>query len=223
MMTDMKRRHLLILLLLLLLGSPLLLPQVRWPVYGWLRGEAFYQGMPTSWWAKEIDTTYQPMLLWDISGKDASIQWCMQPSPSLWDEIRQQFGPSTTALPASIFAVGCPLLDGDPDALPVLLVLVRNESAKVRRAAIRGLWAEGEGKPEIISALIEAVRDTDAAVQEEAVAALQHFNSNVEAKAGANEAVHDPKPLPPALPVAAPGGIALAASGALAVDRLGEG
>lgn len=30
-----------VLLLLLLAVATLLLPQVRWPIYGWLRGEAF--------------------------------------------------------------------------------------------------------------------------------------------------------------------------------------
>jgi hypothetical protein len=30
------------------LSGLLLVPQVRWPIYGWLREEAFYQGRPTS-------------------------------------------------------------------------------------------------------------------------------------------------------------------------------
>ena len=51
----MKRRRLVLVFLLLpLLGGLLLIPQVRWPVYGWLRGEAFYQGMPTSYWRGRI-------------------------------------------------------------------------------------------------------------------------------------------------------------------------
>jgi hypothetical protein len=29
--------------LLLLVGGLLLVPQVRWPVFGWLKGDAFYQ------------------------------------------------------------------------------------------------------------------------------------------------------------------------------------
>ena len=34
------RRLLLILVLMLLVGTLLLVPSVRWPIYGWLRGEA---------------------------------------------------------------------------------------------------------------------------------------------------------------------------------------
>lgn len=49
-----RRRLLLILLLVLLLGSLLLVPSVRWPVYGWLRGEAFYKRIPVSWWKEEV-------------------------------------------------------------------------------------------------------------------------------------------------------------------------
>jgi hypothetical protein len=45
----MKRRCLLVILpLLLLLGGLLLVPSVRWPLYGWLRGVAFYTGMATT-------------------------------------------------------------------------------------------------------------------------------------------------------------------------------
>ena len=56
----MLKRHrlMLVLGLLFLLGSPLLMPSVRWSVYGWLREEAFYQGMPTSWWASEIQESF---------------------------------------------------------------------------------------------------------------------------------------------------------------------
>src|SRR5271154_6264238 len=55
-MTRIKHRLrlCLVLLLLLLVSGLLLAPSVRWPIYGWLRGEAFYQGMPTSYWRSEI-------------------------------------------------------------------------------------------------------------------------------------------------------------------------
>jgi hypothetical protein len=38
-----RRRLFLLLVLLLLIGGAFLVPSVRWPIYGWLRGEAFYQ------------------------------------------------------------------------------------------------------------------------------------------------------------------------------------
>ena len=49
-MIRRRWRLLLALTLLLLAGGLALVPGVRWPVYGWLRGEAFYQGRPTSYW-----------------------------------------------------------------------------------------------------------------------------------------------------------------------------
>lgn len=50
----MKRRWLLRLALLLLVGTSSLLPPVYWRVIGWTRGEAFYQGRPTSYWRTQI-------------------------------------------------------------------------------------------------------------------------------------------------------------------------
>jgi len=53
----MKRRWrswLALLVLLLLVSSLLLVPSVRWAVHGWLKGEAFYQGKPTSYWREQI-------------------------------------------------------------------------------------------------------------------------------------------------------------------------
>src|SRR5262245_58762492 len=55
-MKGMKRRWRLWLglMLLLMLGAALLHPAVRWPLIGWLKREAFYDGMPTSYWRSQI-------------------------------------------------------------------------------------------------------------------------------------------------------------------------
>src|ERR1043166_149159 len=50
---SMKRRWKLWLSLLILAGSLFALPAVHWRVIGWVRGEAFYQGRPTSYWSME--------------------------------------------------------------------------------------------------------------------------------------------------------------------------
>ena len=54
MIGKRRRPTLVLVLVLLLVGGLLLVPSIRWPVYGWLRGEAFYQGLPTSYWRAEI-------------------------------------------------------------------------------------------------------------------------------------------------------------------------
>jgi hypothetical protein len=55
-MKAMKRclRLCLGLVALLLFGAVLLLPAVRWRIVGWVKGEAFYQGRPTSFWSDVI-------------------------------------------------------------------------------------------------------------------------------------------------------------------------
>jgi hypothetical protein len=182
-----KRRWQLRLSLLLLCGL-LLLPQVRWPVYGWLRGEAAYQGMPVSWWAREIEESYHPSYF----GKLLLDEPCPRPTDwevtrpaSLWDQLQQRLRPETTAMPVSDSIIGGgPLLDGDSTALPVLLSLIRNQSAKVRRVSIAGLLAQGKPQPEVVAALLEAMTDPDAAVRRDAMTALQRLDPEVAAKAG---------------------------------------
>lgn len=72
--------------LLLLVGGLLLVPSVRWPVFGWLRGEAFYQRMPTSWWASEIEGRYEPLEVQiDTKRRLWGTCWVVQAPNSPWD------------------------------------------------------------------------------------------------------------------------------------------
>ncbi len=57
----MSRRVLLragVLLGAVLACALLALPSIRWPLWGWMRGEAFYEGRPTSYWRWEIHVYY---------------------------------------------------------------------------------------------------------------------------------------------------------------------
>jgi len=178
-----RRRLWLVLLLLLLVGGLLLVPSVRWPVYGWLRGQAFYQGMPTSWWTKEIEEShhYIPFVESEDGG---TSEWCVETSVSLWDQWLLRLKPRPTAIPVPEIILSSPLLMGDPQALPVLLALVRGDSAKGRRVAIRGLLAQGKPNPEVVQALLAAIGDSDNEVRQDAIAALQYIDPDAAAKAG---------------------------------------
>src|SRR5262249_40577366 len=80
----------LVLVLLLLVAGLALVPQVRWPIYGWFRGEAFYQGMPTSWWAQEIRESYRPVAVAEAiavvveGGPAANEMTAAEPGPTEW-------------------------------------------------------------------------------------------------------------------------------------------
>jgi len=78
---------------------------------------------------------------------------------------------------------GGPLLDGDPAAFPMLLVLVRSESAKVRQVAISGLLVQDKQTPEIFQALLQVIEDTDDMVRRDARKALQQLDPEAAAKA----------------------------------------
>ena len=181
------RRVFLVLVLLLLVGGMLLVPSVRWPIYGWLRGEAFYQDMPTSWWASEIRERYQHFpyeLVVDNKPDQGPLTWHVVARSPLWDQVWQQL--KTTSPSGQMWDVefGGPLLDGDLAALPVLLALIRNDSAKVRRVAISGLYVQGKERPEVVAALVEAAEDPDNEARQDARVTLQLLEPEDAAKAG---------------------------------------
>src|SRR5262245_47629435 len=51
---TMKKRRVYYLLLLIILAAFAVWLEPTRIVWGWLRGEAFYQGRPTSWWRREL-------------------------------------------------------------------------------------------------------------------------------------------------------------------------
>jgi len=120
----MKHRwRLMAVFVLLLLTGLLLVPQVRWPVYGWVRGEAFYQGMPTSWWNHEVRR-----IDWDrivispapILAQNSVPAWMPEPIKWLWDP--PMYGLDLVLAPSR-------------EAIPVLAELMRDEDNTVRRRA----------------------------------------------------------------------------------------
>src|SRR5271165_4654953 len=48
------------LMILFLINGLFLLPLVRWQLVGWVKGEAFYMGQPTSYWAAELQQWGDP-------------------------------------------------------------------------------------------------------------------------------------------------------------------
>jgi hypothetical protein len=54
----MRRRWRLLfgLALVLLVGASLLHPAIHWRLIGWAKGEAFYEGRPTTYWRRQIQS-----------------------------------------------------------------------------------------------------------------------------------------------------------------------
>ena len=143
-----------VLLLIALLIAAALYECSTHVVRGWLRGEAFYDGRPTSYWRSELD-------LWDVrrtNGLGSSINMIdpnrqfyfidprdENPFETSWKRWLRMPRPVDPKLrtPASMY--GPRILQRDEAAGPVLHVLVEDPSPKIRCLARIGLGMNVEG------------------------------------------------------------------------------
>jgi len=131
------RRIVLVLAVLVVLASIFFHPAVYWPVTGWLRGEAVYRGMPTSYWRKAI---------WLWGSDSAALSWI--------DKARVGMGFSRSEAVPRPAVIGndwdwqaSRASDVDPAAIPVLRELLADENKFVRvqsAHAIKGLADNGK-------------------------------------------------------------------------------
>lgn len=114
-------------------------PDVHWYVIGVVRGEAFYQGRPTSWWAWHVESSYEPAPFVPAKGNEiVPPHWMLLTPPSIADRLLAWPGPPPT--PWFSDAI---LSHGFGDAIPVLLELLPNPSVKVRQLAVFALRCLG--------------------------------------------------------------------------------
>ena len=99
-------------------------------VRGWLWGEAFFEGRPTSYWADEIER-------WDYTCTICEEEQYVRRSP--WPRFVQGYLPEPDARWPRLF-------DGDADGLPVLQELRTHPSVKVRDWARIGIARIGNAE-----------------------------------------------------------------------------
>jgi hypothetical protein len=195
----MKRRWRLRLTLLLILlgGVSLLHPAVHWRLLGWARGEAFYDGRPTSWWVEDIEKHFSavtwtqlgllgsgqeiPPELWQITDWTRSM-------PPPWWEWRPSWwgGDNANQLVQWLVAMGqAPLVNGDPTALPVLLELLRRPELKARQVAVTGLEKLARQEPAAMASLRAAANDPDPAVRRQVQQSLERLDERIPEPAAA--------------------------------------
>src|SRR5262249_53087369 len=136
-MLDMTKRRLLRWsLILLILAAFAVWQEPTRVVWGWLRGEAFYQGRPTSWWAKELNQWdfSRSFALMNINGERIcreSYHYARENS-EFESFCERGFGLHTERpVPEA--------LQGDPAAEAVLAALADHPSERVRKMAEHGL------------------------------------------------------------------------------------
>jgi hypothetical protein len=143
-------------------------PAIYWPVTGWLRGEAFYQGRPTSYWSQAI---------WTWGNDSAAGTWLDQarvsvgmrksepvPRPPV---IGEDDPYSWYPVPANLLALRP--TDVDPAAVPVLLELVgekRPETAKTPEEVVRQLLRDQKQFVRIQAALAIMALSRDGKIPE---------------------------------------------------------
>jgi hypothetical protein len=158
-------------LLALLGGAVFVLPPVYWRLAGWARGEAFYEGRPTSYWSREVRERYGFMARPDVQWPLAR-QWVARSEPPALDQWLGELGLCAPPL----VGYGTPYIQSDPAAINVLLELLADADPNVRQFACRGIGGVGVEAPAVRPALLEALNDTDSEVRDEAAYALMQID-----------------------------------------------
>jgi HEAT repeats len=156
----MSRRVLLragLLLLGVVLACGLLaLPNVRWPLWAWLRGERFYRGWPTSYYRETLKRPFDSRNGWYFAAPDGYWGVMLPPSP-LPLESRPQVAAvyrrlGLTPRPKVVF-----YLSEVEQVLPMLTELLRDDDARVAANAARILGQMGSRARPAVPALLAAV------------------------------------------------------------------
>jgi hypothetical protein len=110
-------------------------------VWGWLRGEAFYQGRPTSWWAQRIAPWRSRNVVISSDGGPIGSGWRSEEhhygaEKSRWSKWIDRFQPLSESTWPTV-------LDGDESAASVLRELLEHPDSMVRDWASEGLRRVG--------------------------------------------------------------------------------
>jgi hypothetical protein len=141
-------------------------------IIGWWRGEAKYQGKYTNYWERELqDFRVQET---GPSGHDVRFGVGIHRTPkSKWEEWCQKLITGFLSNPRQ----KPPLQNGDPDALAVLVELLRSGHRDVRIIAALGLEEIGPKAGTAVPALLAALEDEERLVVYFAWYALKEIDS----------------------------------------------
>ena len=186
---PMSRRMLLragLLLGVVLVGA-LLSPGVRWRLWGWLHGEAFHRGRPTSYWAGRMRGNQRALVSEDMDPTGPTVRVFLAVSVPPWapleNALRIRLGLGELP-PGEVF-----LDEHDwARAVPVLTALLKDADPQVRVMAGSFLKLMGPEARKAVPALVGALKDDDANVRAAAARALKRIDPQAAAEAGVEDA-----------------------------------
>lgn len=158
------------------LAVAIAVPPNRHTLLGYLRREPTYRGRPARYWAWEAGR-------WRVGavGSDRAQQtrsfYRERPPWAAWLGRAAHPDPFGARFPL-------PLLQGDPEAVPVLAALLAHDDATVRRIAAAGLAQIGLPARAAAPALLPLLRDADAEVRGDAGEALYSIDPEAAERAG---------------------------------------
>ena len=117
------------------------LPPVHWRLIGWVKGEAYYQGRPTSYWDGEIQKRYvfRQQRCGGLGGECGTVFEYWQRDPSAWEEWAEKtLGVAVPGDSSVTFSIA------EEEAVSVLLELfINSANVKVRCFAADKLHFDG--------------------------------------------------------------------------------
>ncbi len=131
-----------------IVGIAFIHPGVRWPAIGWVRGEAFYKSRPTSYWHAEL-SHYEETCLFGWGQV-----YVLRREPTKFETWVQRI------IRIKGDQNGYLLLERDPQAVPVLLELLKYPDFKSRRAAATSLGYVGSPAKVASPSLVEIAQTT---------------------------------------------------------------
>lgn len=155
------------------------LPPVYWRVIGWVKGEAFFQGRPTSYWAARVKDS------WEEIGFDypRKRSWPVYLKGAVGLEV---YNPGANAEVAK----------GDPDAIPVLCELAGDSDPRVVTSAASGLGKSSRGEDATaLAKLIELLDHPNELVRMTSAEAISVYGpAGRPAVPGLTRLISDPSP-----------------------------
>src|SRR5262249_40164800 len=127
-------------------------------VVGWVKGEAFYQGRPTSYWKSNVLAHVRQ---WESSKRSAPAGTFETLMDSIWQ-----------GQPSQDLAV----LANDPTAVPVLTQFLNDSDPYIRMLGIEVLDFLGPSAREAVPSLMECLNDEDELVRDMAAFALHDID-----------------------------------------------